>query len=551
MRIGLNSPQAFLALIVRRKWWIIAPFVALSCMVAVLAKNLPKVYVSESLILVRPREIPANFVPDLIAGSTEERLKSIEQTVLSRTNLIAIIREFGDQLPELQRLNMEAKVTKLRAQIATNFSSVTVKGEKQINYFRISYQNQNPVLAQKIASKLTLLFIEKDGATRENQVAGTRDFFARELERVAADLSASDARLKQMRSSRQFELPERLDMNLKKLELLGQDARTVEESIGRIVTQRLTNETLLNETPPVLIKPFAGPPPAAEDPKIGDFRKAKLAYETETAVKPPQNNDVRVAKAALDKARARLSPEELKIAENPPAAPVAPVSTPAAAATSTPPGTEPNPRYQSLTASLSDLETEYKIQQNRKKAIADDIATFSRRVESTPQIEQELADVLRENKDLQKEYDDLKSKLSAAELSASLENQQKAGQFQVVDPANLPVTPAKPNKSAVTMAGSALSLVLSLIFAIVVDIARQRIWTKTEIETFWGVPVLVDLPAILTDSDMTAARRKNWIFAASAAAAAMVLAVGLYGMHLKHDFILRQLDPVLQEIVYK
>src|SRR5215510_14925924 len=107
MKVGLSSPQDFLALLVRRKWWVVFPFVALSGAVAVLTHFLPKIYVSQTLILVRSRDVPADFVKDLISGTAEQRLKAIEQTVLSRTNLVQVLREFGDRLPEFSRLNMD------------------------------------------------------------------------------------------------------------------------------------------------------------------------------------------------------------------------------------------------------------------------------------------------------------------------------------------------------------------------------------------------------------------------------------------------------------
>src|SRR5438046_2118356 len=98
MRIGLTSAQDFLALLVRRKWWIVAPFLALSSASAVLISFLPGVFVSEALILVQPRDVPEKFVMDLIAGSAQERLNTIEQTLRSRTNLLQILREFEDRL---------------------------------------------------------------------------------------------------------------------------------------------------------------------------------------------------------------------------------------------------------------------------------------------------------------------------------------------------------------------------------------------------------------------------------------------------------------------
>src|SRR4051794_16954168 len=106
MRVGLNGPQDVLALLVRRKWGVVVPLVGLTCAFAVLTKVMPKIFVSETLILVRSRDVPQDFVKNLISGTPQQRLKAIEQTVLSRTNLIAILREFGDKLPEFDRLNM-------------------------------------------------------------------------------------------------------------------------------------------------------------------------------------------------------------------------------------------------------------------------------------------------------------------------------------------------------------------------------------------------------------------------------------------------------------
>src|SRR5207248_7561107 len=104
--LHLGGPQDYLALLVRRKWWVLMPFLALSSAAVLLTYLLPKMYVSETLILIRPRDVPAEFVKDLIAGSTEQRLSAIQQTVLSRTNLVQILREFEDKLPEYKDLNM-------------------------------------------------------------------------------------------------------------------------------------------------------------------------------------------------------------------------------------------------------------------------------------------------------------------------------------------------------------------------------------------------------------------------------------------------------------
>src|SRR5215468_12363605 len=108
-RLSFTSTQDLLALLIRRRWWFVWPFVALSAVVTLFTYILPKMYVSDTLILIRPRDVPNDFVKDLIAGTTQERLSAIEQRVLSRTNLVPILQEFGDDLTEYRRLNMDEK----------------------------------------------------------------------------------------------------------------------------------------------------------------------------------------------------------------------------------------------------------------------------------------------------------------------------------------------------------------------------------------------------------------------------------------------------------
>ena len=97
-RLRLHGLHDYLALLVRRRWWVAGSFVAFSALAVLFSMLFPKVFLSETMILIQPRDVPTEFVTDLIAGSTDERLSSIEQTVLSRTNLLRIFDEFGDRM---------------------------------------------------------------------------------------------------------------------------------------------------------------------------------------------------------------------------------------------------------------------------------------------------------------------------------------------------------------------------------------------------------------------------------------------------------------------
>ena len=101
------------------------------------------------------------------------------------------------------------------------------------------------------------------------------------------------------------------------------------------------------------------------------------------------------------------------------------------------------------------------------------------------------------------------------------------------------------------LATTAVSLLLSVALAVIVDVLRQKVWTQSQVETFWGVPVLVEIPQILTDGDITAARRKKFTYTAYSMVAAVLWCACLYEMYHKQLFLLNLLDPVLQKVVYR
>jgi len=537
-----------LALLVRRKWWVVAPFLAMSSAIAILVYFLPKTYVSESLILVRPRDIPADMVKDLIPGSTEQRLKSIEQTVLSRTNLLEILRQFSDRLPEFRPLNLDDQVTKLHSQINIAFDLDKSVGPASLSYFRLSYQSRDPQLAKDITSKLTGLFIEQDNRDRETHVNGTTDFFDTELQKVADQLKASETRLREVKSQRLFELPSQLESNYRTLDRLTQDKKTNAEALDRYVTFLQNLQSELAAQPEFLPRPATtiAAQAVAANPQLEEYRKAKAEYDDLSGKFKPLHPDVQAARARLERLQNQIPSDVLASLNNP--APVVKKDDSNAGASN---GMLPNPLYQSLLSRLNDAKTEYAIRERNLKAADSEILKYQQRVESTPQTEQDIAEVTRQNEDLKKQYDELKGKLGQASLAESLESKQKGSQFQVIDPANLPLAPAKPNKRVVLLGGCIASLFVAIGLAVLVDVSRQKIWTQAQIEAFWGVPVLVDIPEILTDSDQLNLRKQRRTFAVSSVAGAVAYGFCLYLIYLKHGFLLEQLDPVIQKLVYR
>ncbi len=316
MRIGIKSLQDFMAFLVRRKWWVIAPFVALSSIVAVLTKQLPRIYVSEALVMVQPRDVPENFVMNLISSSTEQRLKAIQQTALSRSNLVSILREYGDDLPEFRNFNLDEQVERLRDQIDIKFDlSQDARGNREVTSFKLSFQHKDPAVAQRIASRLTKKFIEQDSDTREKQVGGTTSFLQTEVEKLDTQLQKSDQDLKGLKIRHQNELPEQLDMNQRSLERLSAEQASNIDAVDRLTTSRFNYQQLLASTPeflPPTSNQFTGSKAESEeeDSHVEAYLKAKTAYEQLAASLPPNSKyqDLQILKVQMERMEGKTVP---------------------------------------------------------------------------------------------------------------------------------------------------------------------------------------------------------------------------------------------------
>jgi uncharacterized protein involved in exopolysaccharide biosynthesis len=56
---------------------------------------LPRTYESTTLILVQSQEIPQSYVASTVSQGVEERVRTLSQEVLSRSNLESIIKEMN------------------------------------------------------------------------------------------------------------------------------------------------------------------------------------------------------------------------------------------------------------------------------------------------------------------------------------------------------------------------------------------------------------------------------------------------------------------------
>jgi uncharacterized protein involved in exopolysaccharide biosynthesis len=108
------TPEDILRAVIRRRWLILLPFVSVLAGAGYYANSLPNRFRSETLILVVPQRIPESYVRSTVTTRIEDRLRSINEQILSRSKLEPIIREFGLFVDERRKAPMEDVVARMR-----------------------------------------------------------------------------------------------------------------------------------------------------------------------------------------------------------------------------------------------------------------------------------------------------------------------------------------------------------------------------------------------------------------------------------------------------
>jgi polysaccharide biosynthesis transport protein len=119
---------------------------------------------------------------------------------------------------------------------------------------------------------------------------------------------------------------------------------------------------------------------------------------------------------------------------------------------------------------------------------------YESRVEKTPALEQELTLLMRDYENMQSNYQRLLEKRLNARVAENLEKRQKGEQFRIIDPANFPEKPEKPNQVRIMLMGLAVGLALGFGGAFSLELLQPVFRRSEDVEGLLGLPILATIP---------------------------------------------------------
>ena len=517
------KPEDLLAILWRRKWAVIVPFVLVTVATVLVSRTLPDRYRSETLMLVVPQRVPESYVRATVTTRLEDRLRSIQAQILSRTRLEQIIRD-ADLYPELRkRLPMEDVVELVRADVKVE----TVRGDA----FRVTFTSEDPKKAMDVAKRLASAFVDESVLDRAVLANSTTDFLQSQLEDARRRLV--DAEKKKADFQRRYSgaLPSEQASNLTVLHNLELQVQALLDSTSRDKDRRLFLERTLADLEAEAQTLRAAPAGMAADTATGlvgttpadQLEAARKTLRSLEVRLKPEHPDVVYMKRIIRDLEAKVAAEG---SAEPPARPAGPPARSAGppARARTPEEMALQRRVQETQQELANVQIQLASKAEEEKRLRGRIAALQARIAATPGLEAEYTALTRDYETLQGGYATLLGKYEDAKAAAALEERQIGEQFKQLDPARLPESPVSPNRFLINLMGALAGLGLGLGLVGFLEYRDNALRTEEDVLLVLSLPVLAAIPFIETSRDRARQRRRRMIGLAGAAAVALLIA---------------------------
>jgi uncharacterized protein involved in exopolysaccharide biosynthesis len=183
-------------------------------------------------------------------------------------------------------------------------------------------------------------------------------------------------------------------------------------------------------------------------------------------------------------------------------------------------------RLQELQGQLKSLDQQIADKEAALPRLHQAVAMYEERIDATPGHEAELSTLTRDLTTLQGIYQRLLANRENSEIATKLEAEQSIERFRVIEPAQVPTSPFRPDRTQWVFLGALFGLGLGIGLVALFEYRDSSLRSDADVAAALGLPVLAMIPVMKTSGD--AAGRRGVRAAISAVIAsfmAMVLAL--------------------------
>jgi uncharacterized protein involved in exopolysaccharide biosynthesis len=548
----------YISIVWRRKFYLLIPFIVVLAATMVTVFALPPVYQSMGTILIESQQIPRELVQSTVTSFADERIQIIKQRIMTSQQLFSIISKFNLYKDEINTTARSEILADMRNRVLIERVSANVKNNRRnastLIAFTVSFEHGDPVVAQKVANELVTLFLDENIKSRTARAEETSDFLKKESERLAAQIEVMGEEIANYKQENEGSLPVSLQLNLervvqlkgellrtevdinalnenKKLLLIDLDALQLSTAGGLSEEQLQQKQELKNlQNQFISLSARYG----AEHPDVKAIKRQISAFEDQYGNLSDineleiQQQEVKKEMQELTRKYSNEHPDVKKLERK-----LESIVTMIGEVKKEERGPSKkaiNPQILQVKAKLESLESSIARIERSRPDLRRQIKILEDRIARTPQVERGLEAIMRDFENTKSKYQEMIAKQSRAELSKSLEEEQKGERFTLLEPPLLPDRPVKPNRPKLYMLGLILSMVSGIGVAGLAESLDGGIRGARALASVTKMTPLVAIPYITTRKDEAVRKRSIKIFIA------IILLLVIAGIAMVHFF---------------
>lgn len=440
------------SIIKQRRWLILIPAAICALVGIAAAFLLPTKYESKATLLVESPLLPEEMTAaGDDSGVLDQRMAKFRQQVLSRPQLIELIRQNSLYSSELRTSSFSDVIEKMRDSTTIEAVAADIQqsgaGKKGAIAFSLSFTYSEPDKAQAVAQALTEQILQLD-ATKNAAQADNVVQFLRDQE---ADLQKQIVALEGQISS--IKAANGLALTAGGMSGLGSATGSYDAQIAGLQrdNQMLNRQRDLSKTS------------ADRDPVVSN---AEAALAAARAVYSENHPDVIFAKQRLEEAKRLAASNTAKLPVN-----------------------EIDQQIAFNNAQLSALQAA----RNQESARASAAMGAQAR---GPLIQEQIAQLQKRLDVLNVQYQGVSARLLNARAGKKAEDEQQGERLTLIDPPVVPEDPISPNRPMLIVGGMVAGLGLGLFIALALEFVLRPIRDADGIRMLLGESPLVVIPTI-------------------------------------------------------
>lgn len=467
--------KEYLDIAFRRKWWIVIPTIVGVLFSVALYFRFPKLYQAETRVQIRTQTISRKLLESVIEVDYRDLVTQINSQITSER----YVQELNDALNLVGAPGGPKDLTELAKMLDR---AIELDSNPRDRYFTLKVTWKDPRIAAEIANELAQIYIRRNEEIRGEMAGATLDQLRAKREDVQRKLNAVRRTIQEFRSKHKFELAtyqgtneQLFERNTNEIEQIGNAIRDHNNEIQRIEIQLNALET----------DPTASP---SQDPRVAQLRqlRSELADYVEGRGYTDAHPKVQALRRSIDVLEKELSAG----------------------------GGEGGASGVGTDLTRAEYEQEVRrhkaeIQALKKKQerLVTENKEIQRRLERTPDSQNELDRYLQREKNLAQLYADAYAKELAALEGADVEEFQAGERFEILNMARKPSKPFWPDLRLFLMMGVAVGAGLGIGIVLLLEVFDQSFKSEEQLAASVDLPILAVIPDLNRASERAQAKR--------------------------------------------